>query len=75
MVQVGIAGVTADTKMESTEVTEDEWEPVWDKEFEFQLMVPELALLGIEVMEYDATKKHNFGGQTCLPVSELRRGI
>ena len=25
--------------------------------------------------EYDATDKDDFGGQTCLPVSELKRGI
>lgn len=72
VVQVGIAGVAADSKMERTGAMEDEWEPVWDTEFEFR---PELALLRIEVMEYDTVKKHDFGGQTCLPVSELRRGV
>lgn len=61
--------------MHSTEPIEDDWEPVWNMEFVFSLTVPELALLRIEVMEYDTTKTHDFGGQTCLPVSELRSGI
>lgn len=75
LAQVGIAGVPADSIMQSTEPIEDEWEPVWNMEFVFPLTVPELALLRIEVMEYDTTKAHDFAGQTCLPVSELRSGI
>lgn len=49
---------------------------MWNEEFEFRLRVPELALLWIEVCESDVKPKNNdFGGQTCLPVSELRTGI
>lgn len=73
--QVGIAGVPADIKMERTKTIEDNWTPVWNEEFRFQLTVPELALLRIEVHEYDMSEKDDFGGQTCLPVSELRTGI
>lgn len=73
--QVGIAGVPADTIMKKTKPVEDNWRPTWDEEFEFSLRVPELALLRIEVHEYDMSEKDDFGGQTCLPVSELRTGI
>ncbi|CAK9137006.1 unnamed protein product [Ilex paraguariensis] len=73
--QVGIAGVPADTRMMETTAIEDQWIPVWDEVFIFPLTVPEQALLRIEVMEYDTSKKHDFGGQTCLPLSELRTGI
>lgn len=73
--QVGIAGVPQDRKTRRTRAIEDDWIPVWNEEFEFQLTVPELAVLRIEVMEYDTSGKHDFGGQTCLPVSELRTGI
>ncbi|XP_043698194.1 phosphoinositide phospholipase C 2-like isoform X2 [Telopea speciosissima] len=73
--RVGIAGVPADTRMEKTRIIQDEWTPIWDEEFEFPLTVPELALLRIEVHEYDMSGKDDFGGQTCLPVSELRTGI
>ncbi|XP_041009542.1 phosphoinositide phospholipase C 2-like [Juglans microcarpa x Juglans regia] len=74
-VRVGIAGVSADTIMKKTKTLEDNWVPDWNEKFEFPLSVPELALLRIEVHEYDMSEKDDFGGQTCLPVSELRSGI
>lgn len=61
--------------MRRTRAIEDDWTPMWNEEFEFPLTVPELAILRIEVLEYDTTGHHDFGGQTCLPVSELREGI
>ncbi|KAJ4895934.1 Phosphoinositide phospholipase C 7 [Raphanus sativus] len=73
--RVGIAGVTADTVMRKTKMLEDNWIPAWNEVFEFPLTVPELALLRIEVHEYDMSEKDDFGGQTCLPVWELRQGI
>ncbi|XP_059627977.1 phosphoinositide phospholipase C 2-like isoform X2 [Cornus florida] len=73
--RVGISGVPADTIMKKTKALEDNWIPTWNEEFEFPLTVPELALLRIEVHEYDMSEKDDFGGQTCLPVSELRSGI
>ncbi|GLT31473.1 hypothetical protein SLA2020_062060 [Shorea laevis] len=73
--RVGIAGVPADCVMKKTKTLEDNWIPAWNEDFEFPLTVPELALLRIEVHEYDMSEKDDFGGQTCLPVSELRRGI
>ncbi|RWV93109.1 hypothetical protein BHE74_00002544 [Ensete ventricosum] len=73
--QVGIAGVPADTVMKKTKTIEDNWTPVWDEEFTFPLTVPELALLRIEVHEYDMSEKDDFGGQACVPVSEVRPGI
>ncbi|XP_010922549.1 phosphoinositide phospholipase C 6 isoform X1 [Elaeis guineensis] len=73
--KVGIAGVPADTVMKKTRTIEDDWTPVWDEEFSFPLTVPELAVLRIEVCEYDISEKDDFGGQTCLPASELRSGI
>ena len=72
---MGIAGVSADSVMKRTKTLEDNWVPSWNEEFEFPLTVPELALLRIEVHEYDKSEKDDFGGQTCLPISELRTGI
>jgi phosphatidylinositol phospholipase C delta len=72
---VGIAGVKADIVMKRTKVAMDDWTPHWDEEFEFPLRAPELALLRLEVREYDPTDKDDFGGQTCLPVPELKHGI
>ncbi|CAK8566484.1 unnamed protein product [Lathyrus sativus] len=73
--RVGIAGVPFDTIMKKTKTIEDSWLPSWNEVFEFPLSVPELALLRIEVHEYDMSEKDDFGGQTCLPVWELRSGI
>ncbi|KAL2945544.1 Phosphoinositide phospholipase C 2 [Bienertia sinuspersici] len=73
--KIEILGVPADTKKKSTLPLEDQWVPMWNKEFEFPLTAPELALLRLEVCEHDVDRRHGFGGQTCLPVSELRRGI
>ncbi|RZC78237.1 hypothetical protein C5167_002455 [Papaver somniferum] len=73
--KIGIAGVKCDSVLMQTETINDDWTPVWDQEFVFPLSVPELALLRVEVHESDPTGKDDFGGQTCLPVSELRAGI
>ncbi|TYH14181.1 hypothetical protein ES288_A06G199300v1 [Gossypium darwinii] len=73
--RVGIAGVPFDSVMKKTKTLEDNWVPCWNEEFEFHLTVPELALLRVEVHEYDMSEKDDFGGQTCLPISELRSGI
>ncbi|XP_015877401.3 phosphoinositide phospholipase C 6 [Ziziphus jujuba] len=73
--KVHIFGVPADCAKSKTKIIEDDWAPVWDEEFKFPLTVPELALLRIEVREYDRSEKDDFGGQTCLPVSELKPGI
>jgi len=73
--RVGIAGVPADTIMKRTRAIEDDWFPCWNEEFVFPLTVPELAVLRVEVHEYDMSEKDDFGGQTCVPVAELKSGI
>nr|KYP52292.1 Phosphoinositide phospholipase C 2 [Cajanus cajan] len=74
-VQVSIHGVPADKGSKHTRTIEDDWIPVWNEAFIFPLTVPELALLYIKVVERDYSGNHDFGGQTCLPVSQLRPGI
>ncbi|KAJ6311897.1 hypothetical protein OIU77_013614 [Salix suchowensis] len=73
--QVYIVGVPADAAKKKTKIIEDNWSPAWNQEFTFPLTVPELALLRIEVREYDMSEKDDFGAQACLPVSDLRPGI
>ncbi|KVI09936.1 hypothetical protein Ccrd_011648 [Cynara cardunculus var. scolymus] len=70
-----MVGVPADVSKKKTRVIKDDWIPIWDEEFTFLLSVPELALLKIVVRDHDVSDKDKFGGQTCLPVSELRNGI
>ncbi|KAJ1380742.1 PLC-like phosphodiesterase, TIM beta/alpha-barrel domain superfamily [Sesbania bispinosa] len=74
-VKVCVVGVPADMAKKKTRVISNNWFPVWDEEFDFPLTVPELALLRIEVREHDKHEKDDFGGQTCLPVSELKSGF
>ncbi|KAK4277831.1 hypothetical protein QN277_015765 [Acacia crassicarpa] len=73
--KVSIDGVPADCAEKQTSVIKDNWLPVWEEEFRFPLTMPELALLQIIVREKDQGGKDDFGGQTCLPVSELRVGF
>lgn len=74
-VKVCIIGVPADIAKKKTEEISNNWFPVWNEEFDFPLTVPELALLRIDVREHDSHGKDELGGQTCLPVSELKSGF
>ncbi|KAL7612428.1 hypothetical protein Lser_V15G08984 [Lactuca serriola] len=70
-----MVGVPGDVTKKKTRIIKDDWIPIWDEEFTFPLTVPELALLKIVVREHDVSEKDDFGGQTCLPVSEIKIGI
>ncbi|CAI0415841.1 unnamed protein product [Linum tenue] len=74
-IKIYIVGAAVDSTQKKTRIIEDNWSPIWNEEFMFPLTLPELALLRIEVRDHDKSEKDDFGGQTCLPVSELRRGI
>lgn len=58
-----------------TTMKNSEWTPTWGEEFTFPLTYPDLALLSIQVYDHDISSADGFGGQTCLPVSELIKGI
>ncbi|XVE52497.1 hypothetical protein DITRI_Ditri02bG0126800 [Diplodiscus trichospermus] len=73
--KIYIVGVPADEGKRKTKIIGDDWSPVWNEDFTFPLTVPDLALLRIEVHEYDMSEKDDFGGQTCMPVAELKTGI
>ncbi|XP_023748569.1 phosphoinositide phospholipase C 2 isoform X1 [Lactuca sativa] len=73
--KVGIAGIPADTEMKKSKTVEDSWNPTWNEEFEFPLRAPDLALIRVEVHEYDMSEKDDFAGQTCIPVREISKGI
>ncbi|KAG5238357.1 phosphoinositide phospholipase [Salix suchowensis] len=75
LVKVGVAGVHA-SKARRTKIVRNSWLPEWNEEFKFEVAGPELSVLRIEVIDFDKYSKHDdFGGQTCLPISELRNGI
>ncbi|KAI3994261.1 hypothetical protein MKX01_012518 [Papaver californicum] len=74
-VKVHIVGVPADAKKCKTVTLDNTWTPVWNQEFSFPLTVPDLAILRLEVRDHDTGEKDDFGGQTCLPVRDLKPGI
>ncbi|XP_044504878.1 phosphoinositide phospholipase C 2-like isoform X3 [Mangifera indica] len=74
-IKVSMAGVPADELKHKTRRVTDEWVPSWNEEFEFPLTVPDLAVLRLQVYDYDTSGQNDFAGQTCLPVSELKTGI
>lgn len=65
----------ADAAKKKTKTIENNWVPIWNEEFKFPLTVPELALMQLEVRDFDRSEKDDFGGQTCLPITELKPGI
>ena len=48
--------------------------PRWGQTLQFQLRVPELALVRFVVEDYDATSPNDFVGQFTLPLSSLKQG-
>lgn len=48
--------------------------PWWNTEFEFEVVVPELALVRFVVEDYDASSKNDFIGQSTIPWHSLKQG-
>ena len=62
-----------DTVTKKTKAIEDEWIPVWNEEFEFPLSVPELAVLRVEVLEYDTSGSADSKAPSSLGLMALKR--
>ncbi|XP_026896473.1 1-phosphatidylinositol 4,5-bisphosphate phosphodiesterase delta-1 isoform X1 [Acinonyx jubatus] len=74
-VTVEIHGVGRDTASRQTAVvTNNGFNPWWDTEFEFEVVVPELALVRFLVEDYDASSKNDFIGQSTVPLGSLKQG-
>lgn len=74
-VTVEIHGVGRDLASRQTAVvTNNGFNPRWDKEFDFKVHVPELALVRFVVEDYDASSKNDFIGQSTIPLSCLKQG-
>lgn len=74
LIQVGIAGAPSDEIIFNTKHVRNSWNPIWDEEFSFPLIVPELAILSFIVLD-SGVGRDDFGGQICFPVLELKPGI
>ncbi|XP_064805774.1 1-phosphatidylinositol 4,5-bisphosphate phosphodiesterase delta-1-like [Oncorhynchus masou masou] len=80
LVKVEIYGVPADTCSKETRSIENNgFNPMWNDVkcgmmFQFDIQVPELAMLRFLVEDYDATSQNDLIGHYCLPLTSLQNG-
>uniref|UniRef100_A0A8D0BXA7 Phosphoinositide phospholipase C n=1 Tax=Salvator merianae TaxID=96440 RepID=A0A8D0BXA7_SALMN len=74
-VRVEIHGVPADSaKQETRYIDNNGFNPQWGESFQFQVWVPELALLRFVVEDYDKATRNDFVGQYTLPLTSVKAG-
>ncbi|KGL86404.1 1-phosphatidylinositol 4,5-bisphosphate phosphodiesterase delta-4, partial [Charadrius vociferus] len=75
LVRVEIHGVPADQAHRETKYIENNgFNPRWDETLQFQLHVPELALVRFVVEDYDKTSRNDFVGQFTLAFANIKPG-
>ncbi|NWH76634.1 PLCD4 phosphodiesterase, partial [Piaya cayana] len=75
LVRVEIHGVPADQAHQETKYIENNgFNPRWDETLQFQLHVPELALIRFVVEDYDKTSRNDFVGQFTLAFVNIKPG-
>ncbi|NWX43574.1 PLCD4 phosphodiesterase, partial [Steatornis caripensis] len=75
LVRVEIHGVPADQAHQETKHIENNgFNPCWDETLQFQLHVPELALIRFVVEDYDKTSRNDFVGQFTLAFANMKPG-
>eukprot|EP00076_Gallus_gallus_P023666 XP_015145557.1 1-phosphatidylinositol 4,5-bisphosphate phosphodiesterase delta-4 isoform X5 [Gallus gallus] len=75
LVRVEIHGVPADQAHQETKYIENNgFNPHWDETLQFQLHVPQLALVRFVVEDYDKTSRNDFVGQFTLAFANIKPG-
>ncbi|NXX21184.1 PLCD4 phosphodiesterase, partial [Podargus strigoides] len=75
LVRVEIHGVPTDQAHQETKHIENNgFNPRWDETLQFQLHVPELALVRFVVEDYDKTSRNDFVGQFTLAFGNIKPG-
>ncbi|XP_043115233.1 1-phosphatidylinositol 4,5-bisphosphate phosphodiesterase delta-1b isoform X1 [Puntigrus tetrazona] len=75
IVKVQIYGVPADTTVVETQYIENNgFNPMWNENFQFDVRVPDLALVRFLVEDYDFSSSNEFIGQYTLPFNSLKNG-
>ncbi|NXI30852.1 PLCD4 phosphodiesterase, partial [Sterrhoptilus dennistouni] len=75
LVRVEIYGVPADQAHQETKYIENNgFNPRWDETLQFQIHVPELALVRFVVEDYDKTSRNDFVGQFTLAFANIKPG-
>ncbi|XP_052403752.1 1-phosphatidylinositol 4,5-bisphosphate phosphodiesterase delta-1 isoform X1 [Carassius gibelio] len=75
IVKVQIYGVPADTTMVEMKYIENNgFNPMWNESFQFNVRVPDLALVRFLIEDYDFSSSNEFIGQYTLPFNSLKNG-
>ncbi|XP_052471679.1 1-phosphatidylinositol 4,5-bisphosphate phosphodiesterase delta-1b isoform X1 [Carassius gibelio] len=75
IVKVQIYGVPADTTVVETQYIQNNgFNPMWNENFQFNVRVPDLALVRFLIEDYDSTSSNEFIGQYTLPFNSLKNG-
>ncbi|TKS87708.1 1-phosphatidylinositol 4,5-bisphosphate phosphodiesterase delta-1 [Collichthys lucidus] len=75
LVRVEIYGVSADNASKETHYIENNgFNPMWNERFQFDIHVPELAMVRFVVEDYDSTSQNDLIGQYCLPLTSVQNG-
>ncbi|XP_040026362.2 1-phosphatidylinositol 4,5-bisphosphate phosphodiesterase delta-1 isoform X1 [Gasterosteus aculeatus] len=75
LVRVQVYGVPADVaEKATTSVANNGFNPAWNENFQFDVYVPELALVRFTIEDHDSTSANEFVGQYTLPFESLKMG-
>lgn len=75
LVRVEIHGVPADNnKKETHHIDNNGFNPVWNEKLQFNINVPELAMVLFIVEDFDTANRNDFIGQYCLPLTSVQNG-
>ncbi|XP_019960064.2 1-phosphatidylinositol 4,5-bisphosphate phosphodiesterase delta-1 isoform X1 [Paralichthys olivaceus] len=75
LVKVEVYGVPEDVAVKETNPIENNgFKPSWNENFQFDVYVPDLALVRFVVEDHDSTSDNEFVGQYTLPFNSLKMG-
>ncbi|XP_034559309.1 1-phosphatidylinositol 4,5-bisphosphate phosphodiesterase delta-1-like isoform X1 [Notolabrus celidotus] len=75
LVKVEVLGVPADVaEKETNPIDNNGFNPAWNENFQFDVYVPDLALVRFKVEDHDSTSGNEFIGQFTLPFNSLKMG-
>uniref|UniRef100_UPI00398E4B09 1-phosphatidylinositol 4,5-bisphosphate phosphodiesterase delta-1a isoform X2 n=1 Tax=Pristiophorus japonicus TaxID=55135 RepID=UPI00398E4B09 len=75
LVTVEVFGVSNDSDTKVTEyISNNGFNPMWNVNFQFNVSVPELALVRFLVQDFDLSSRNDFIGQFTVPFTSLKLG-
>ncbi|KAJ8272876.1 hypothetical protein GJAV_G00094470 [Gymnothorax javanicus] len=75
LVKVQIHGVEVDTAArETAHISNNGFNPMWNVQFQFDVYVPELAMVRFVVEDHDTTSHNDLIGQYTVPFTSLQNG-